>query len=135
MTDAMKRVAGSRMKGMLARLTTNRFKAVLTGATVTAAVQSSSVTTVLLVGFVSAGLMTVPQTVGVIMGAEIGTTVTAQIIAFKVTQAMPSWLVAVGFPDALRCRRTEKDVKQFGHMLLGSRPRLLTAWTLMKEAR
>ena len=116
MTDSMKRVAGSRMKGMLARLTTNRFKAVFTGATVTAAVQSSSVTTVLLVGFVSAGLMTLQQTVGVIMGASIGTTVTAQIIAFKVTQYA---LVPVIVGILMQFTGSRKEVKQYGLMILG----------------
>ena len=83
MTDALKLVAGDRMKNLLARVTTNRFKAVLAGTVVTATIQSSSVTTVLVVGFISAGLMTLSQSIGVIMGAEIGTTITAQIIAFK----------------------------------------------------
>ena len=116
MTDAMKRVAGSRMKSMLARLTTNRLKSVLTGTVVTATVQSSSVTTVLLVGFVSAGLMTLPQTIGVIMGAEIGTTVTAQIIAFKVTRYA---LVAVIVGFLLQFLGGRKEIKQYGLMILG----------------
>ena len=85
MTDALKIVAGRKMKDLLARLTTNRFSAALAGAFVTAVIQSSSVTTVLVVGFISAGLMSLGQSVGVIMGANIGTTITAQIIAFKVT--------------------------------------------------
>ena len=67
LTDALKIVAGSRMRNVLARLTTNRFKAVLAGTFVTATIQSSSVTTVLVVGFISAGLMTVSQSVGVIL--------------------------------------------------------------------
>ena len=86
MTDALKAVAGDGMRTLLARLTKNRVAAALTGAFVTAIIQSSSVTTVLVVGFVSAGLMTLAQSVGVIMGANAGTTITAQIIAFKVTQ-------------------------------------------------
>ena len=86
LSDALKTVAGGRMKDILARLTTNRFSAVLTGAFVTAVVQSSSVTTVLVVGFVTANLMTMAQSIGVIMGANIGTTFTAQIIAFNVTR-------------------------------------------------
>ena len=76
LSDALKAVAGGRMKDILSRLTTNRFTAVLTGAFVTAVVQSSSVTTVLVVGFVTANLMTMAQSIGVIMGANIGTTVT-----------------------------------------------------------
>jgi phosphate:Na+ symporter len=75
------------MKGILAKLTVNRFAGVTTGALVTAVIQSSSVTTVLVVGFISAGLMSLSQSVGVIMGANIGTTITAQIVAFKITKA------------------------------------------------
>ena len=75
------------MKDILARFTTNRVNAALTGGLVTAVIQSSSVTTVLVVGFVSAGLMTLTQSVGVIMGANVGTTITAQIVAFKVEKA------------------------------------------------
>jgi phosphate:Na+ symporter len=96
LSDALKAVAGGRMKDILARLTTNRFTAVLTGAFVTAVVQSSSVTTVLVVGFVTANLMTMAQSVGVIMGANIGTTFTAQIIAFNVAQ-YSLLFVAIGF--------------------------------------
>lgn len=86
LTQAMKALAGDSLRKILANLTRNRFAGVLTGALATAAVQSSSVTTVLLVGFVSAGLMSLPQSISVIMGANIGSTVTAQIFAFKVTQ-------------------------------------------------
>ena len=90
MTRALKRVAGSYMKEMLGKLTGNRLVGVATGATVTAIIQSSSITTVLLVGFISAGLMTTSQSVAVILGANIGTTITAQVLAFKVTKiALP----------------------------------------------
>ncbi len=96
MADGLKAAAGDGMKRLLARLTTNRFTAATTGAIVTAVIQSSSVTTVLVVGFVSAGLMSLSQSVGVIMGANIGTTITAQIVAFKVTKY--AWLmIALGF--------------------------------------
>jgi phosphate:Na+ symporter len=73
MTDALRIVAGNRMKALLGRLTTNRFKAAFAGAFVTSVIQSSSVTTVLLVGFISAGLLSLSQSVGVIMGANSGT--------------------------------------------------------------
>jgi phosphate:Na+ symporter len=86
MTVALKAVAGLGLKGVLKRLTSNRFIAVFTGAGATAVVQSSSVTTVLVVGFISAGVMTLQQSIGVIMGANIGTTITAQVIAFKITK-------------------------------------------------
>ena len=107
MTDALKIVAGGKMKSLLAKLTTNRFSAAFAGAFVTAIIQSSSVTTVLVVGFISAGLMSLAQSVGVIMGANIGTTITAQIIAFKVTQ-YALVLIFIGFPDAIR-RQTRKS--------------------------
>ncbi len=96
MTDALKVVAGDRMRTILGRLTSNRFMGLLTGAGVTALIQSSSVTTVLVVGFITSGLMTLSQSIGVIMGANIGTTVTAQIIAFSVTK-YALLLVAIGF--------------------------------------
>ena len=116
LSDALKAVAGSRMKDILSRLTTNRFTAVLTGAFVTAVVQSSSVTTVLVVGFVTANLMTMTQSIGVIMGANIGTTVTAQIIAFNVSR-YSLLLVTLGFFISLTGRR-EKTKKQ-GLAVLG----------------
>lgn len=116
MTDALKLVAGGGMKRLLARLTTNRFKAAFAGATVTAVIQSSSVTTVLVVGFISAGLMSLSQSIGVIMGANIGTTITAQIIAFKITK-YALVLVAVGF-GMLFISKKER-VKQYGAMLMG----------------
>jgi phosphate:Na+ symporter len=116
MTDALKSVAGGRMKKLLARLTTNRFNAVFAGAFVTAVIQSSSVTTVLVVGFISAGLMTLSQSIGVIMGANIGTTITAQIVAFKVTQ-YALVLVAGGFALLFLAKR--KRVQQYGLMIMG----------------
>ncbi len=116
MTDALKIVTGNRMKRLLARLTTNRFRAVFAGVFVTAVIQSSSVTTVLVVGFVSAGLLTLPQSIGIIMGAGIGTTITAQIIAFKVTQ-YALVLVAIGFGLQFLARR--KRVQHYGLMIMG----------------
>ena len=116
MADALKAVAGERMKLILAKLTTNRFMGAATGAFVTAVIQSSSVTTVLVVGFITAGLMSLSQSVGVIMGANIGTTITAQIIAFKVTKAA-LLMVAVGF-SMLFFSKQEK-IKQYGGMLMG----------------
>jgi phosphate:Na+ symporter len=96
MADALKVVAGDRVREVLSKLTTNRFMGALTGAFVTAVINSSSVTTVLVVGFISAGLMSLAQSVGVIMGANIGSTVTAQLIAFKVTKAA-LLMIGVGF--------------------------------------
>ena len=116
MADALKAVAGERMKVILARLTTNRFMGAATGAFVTAVIQSSSVTTVLVVGFISAGLMSMAQSIGIIMGANIGTTITAQIVAFKVTKiALP--MIAAGFSMLFFSNR--EKIKQYGAMLMG----------------
>jgi len=116
MTAALKAVAGAGMKRLLARLTTNRFKAAFAGAFVTAVIQSSSVTSVLVVGFISAGLLSLQQSIGVIMGANIGTTVTAQIIAFKITQ-YALILVALGF--FLLFLTKKEEVREYGQAILG----------------
>jgi phosphate:Na+ symporter len=116
MADALKAVAGERMKLILAKLTTNRFMGAATGAFVTAIIQSSSVTTVLVVGFITAGLMSMSQSIGVIMGANIGTTITAQIVAFKVTK-LALLMIAVGF-SMLFFSKQEK-VRQYGGMVMG----------------
>ena len=86
MSDGLRSVAGNRMATLLGTMTRNRFIGAITGAFVTALLNSSSVTTVLVVGFTTAGIMTLQQSIGVIMGANIGSTMTAQIVAFNVTQ-------------------------------------------------
>ncbi len=116
MADALKAVAGNRMKTILAKLTSNRFMGAITGAFVTAVIQSSSVTTVLVVGFITAGLMSMAQSVGVIMGANIGTTITAQIVAFKVTKAA-LLMIGVGF-SMLFTSKSERT-RHYGAMLMG----------------
>lgn len=116
LTDMLKATAGVRMRDLLAKLTTNRFRGVLAGGLTTAVIQSSSVTTVLVVGFVSAGLMSLQQSIGVIMGASIGTTVTAQIIAFKVTQLA---LVAIIIGFVMEFFFDNERTKRYGMMLLG----------------
>ncbi|MEW8069993.1 MAG: Na/Pi cotransporter family protein [Candidatus Thiodiazotropha sp.] len=116
MADALKAVAGARMKGILAKLTTNRFMGAATGAFVTAVIQSSSVTTVLVVGFITAGLMSFSQSIGVIMGANIGTTITAQIVAFKVTKAA---LLMIGVGFTMLFASKQERVKHYGAMLMG----------------
>ena len=116
MAAALKTVAGGRMKAILARLTSNRFTGAATGAFVTAVIQSSSVTTVMVVGFITAGLMTLQQSIGIIMGANIGTTVTAQIIAFKVT-TYALLMIAVGFGMMLAGRR--EKIRHYGAALMG----------------
>ncbi|MBF0401876.1 MAG: Na/Pi cotransporter family protein [Magnetococcales bacterium] len=116
MGDALKIVAGEKMKSILATLTVNRVAGLFTGLVVTAIIQSSSVTTVLLVGFVTADLMNLSQAIGVILGADIGTTVTAQIVAFKVTK-YASLLIAVGFTMVFVGK--QENFKQYGHLILG----------------
>ncbi|MDP2173449.1 MAG: Na/Pi cotransporter family protein [Candidatus Cloacimonadaceae bacterium] len=83
MTDSLQSVAGSEMRRIMKKLTSTPFRGVMVGLGVTALIQSSSATTVMLIGLVNAGIMTLNQAVGVIMGANIGTTITAQLIAFK----------------------------------------------------
>lgn len=116
MTDALKAVAGDRLRDILGRLTTNRLTGAATGAVVTAIIQSSSVTTVLTVGFITAGIMSLSQAVGVIFGANLGTTITAQVVAFQVTEyALP--VVTLGFGMLFLSSRD--SVRQYGAMVMG----------------
>lgn len=85
MSECLQKAAGEKMKSILAMLTKNPFLGVLAGLITTAVLQSSSATTVMAIGFVSAGLMSLPQAISIILGANIGTTMTAQIIAFKIS--------------------------------------------------
>ena len=85
MSDNLQKAAGERMKKVLSVMTRNPVLGVISGALVTAVLQSSSATTVMAIGFVSAGLMTLPQAISIIFGANIGTTMTAQLIAFKIS--------------------------------------------------
>ncbi|MBK1643523.1 NAD+ kinase [Thiocapsa imhoffii] len=116
MATALKAVAGDRMKDLLAKLTANRFMGALTGAFVTAIINSSSVTTVLVVGFISAGLMTLSQSVGIIMGANIGSTMTAQLIAFQITDTA-LLMIAVGFTLQFASKR--ESIRHDGGILMG----------------
>jgi len=116
MAEALKMVAGNRMKTILGKLTSSRLMGLLTGALVTSVIQSSSVTTVMLIGFVTAGLMSLSQAIGVILGADIGTTVTAQIVAFKVTK-YALLLVAIGFLVMSVCRTDL--AKEYGNLTMG----------------
>ena len=110
MTDGLKAAAGSRMKTFLRSMTRNRWTSLLAGTGITAIIQSSSVITVLAVGFVSAGLISFQSTLGVILGANLGTTITAQIIAFKITSA--SWImIAFGYLfSVIFAKRSYKDL-------------------------
>jgi len=116
MTGGLKAVAGASLEGALAKLTANRFLGLLSGAFITAVLNSSTITTVLIVGFVSAGLMTLNQAVPMIMGANIGSTFTAQLMAFKVSALVPIML-AVGFLFHAFGRRPL--FRQLGGIVLG----------------
>ncbi len=116
MGDGLQKAAGEKLKGMLEVLTTNKFLAVLVGAGVTSIIQSSSATTVMTVGFVNAGLMNLFQAAGVIMGANIGTTMTAQLIAFKLTDIAP-FILAIGAVLVLFSKK--KKTRDIGEIVLG----------------
>ena len=116
LSDGMKKAAGQTLTTVLGRLTTNRFMGALTGAFVTGVLNSSTVTTLLVVGFISSGMMTLAQSVGVIMGANIGSTVTAQLLAFNLS-AYSLGPVAVGFFMLFSAKR--EKVKYYGMMIMG----------------
>jgi phosphate:Na+ symporter len=116
MGEALKEVAGDRLRDILGKLTTNRVMGAVTGAGVTAVIQSSSITTVMLVGFVSANMMNLSQAIGVILGADIGTTITAQIVAFPVKD-YALILVIVGFGMLFISKR--EDIKRYGALIMG----------------
>lgn len=116
LSEGFQKLAGTRLRQILKFLTRTPVIGVLTGTAVTAVIQSSSATTVMLVGFVNAGLLTLKQAIGVIMGANIGTTVTAQIIAFAIDQyALP--MVGIGFAVFVLAKK--KTYTFWGQALLG----------------
>ena len=123
MGEGLQKAAGSKMKNLLSALTTNPFLGVAVGAGVTAIIQSSSATTVMVVGFVNAGLMSLRQAVGVIMGANIGTTVTAWIVSLGdwVSFLKPSTIaplcIGIGVIMVLFCKK--QKVKQIGQIVFG----------------
>lgn len=120
MSEAIQRVAGSKMRQFLSSMTSNRFKGVLTGFLITSLVQSSSATTVLVVSFVNAGLLSLVESIGVIMGANIGTTITAwliSIIGFKVKiSAYALVIIALAFPLLFF---SKEKVKTWGEVFIG----------------
>ncbi len=111
MSECLQKAAGERMKQILGLLTRNRLLGVISGALVTAVLQSSSATTVMAIGFVSAGLMSLPQAISVIFGANIGTTITAQIIAFKISDYIYVFIFA-GFIVSFICKN--EKIKNIG---------------------
>jgi phosphate:Na+ symporter len=122
LSDGLQKTAGNRLKSLLEKLTNNRLKGVAVGAAFTSIVQSSSLTTVTLVGLISGGVMTLQSAVPVIMGANMGTTITAQIIAFKVTQvafpAMAIGLVLMNFRNK-KYSGVGQIIMGFGLLFLG----------------
>lgn len=116
MSEGLHKVCGERMRRVLHNLTGSPLRGVLVGAGITSLIQSSSATTVMVVGFVNAGLMTLVQALGIIFGANIGTTITAQLIAFKLTTyALP--IIGVGVLTIILSRR--KVHRHIGEFLLG----------------
>ncbi|MDD3625840.1 MAG: Na/Pi symporter, partial [bacterium] len=129
MSEGLQSIAGKQLRKILELLTNNRIIAVIVGTIVTAIIQSSSATTVMVVGFCNAGLLTLVQAIGVILGANIGTTITAQIIAFKITEiALPT--IGIGMIFYLFSKRNR--FKFFGQTLLGF-GLLFLGLTLMKD--
>tara|TARA_B100001769_G_C22104610_1_gene596626 strand:- start:868 stop:2631 length:1764 start_codon:yes stop_codon:yes gene_type:complete len=116
MSDGMKVTAGNSMRTILEKLTSNKYLAVLVGAFVTMVIQSSSATTVMLVSFVNSGLLAFSQALGVILGSNIGSTVTAQIVAFKVTD-YALLLIATGSIMSLFSKK--ETIKNLGLVVLG----------------
>jgi len=116
LSEGMKKAAGQTLTQVLGKLTTNRFMGAITGAFVTGILNSSTVTTLLVVGFISSGMMTLAQSVGVIMGANIGSTVTAQLLAFNLS-AYSLGPVAIGF-FMLFTAKSDKP-KYYGMMIMG----------------
>ena len=116
MSDGLKKAAGNQMRKILATLTKNRVIAMVVGAFVTMIIQSSSATTVMLVSFVQAQLMTYVQSIGIILGANIGTTITAQLVAFKLTD-YALLMITVGF--ALTMFSKKESLRHIGEALLG----------------
>ena len=123
MSECLQKAAGEKMKAILAMLTKNPVLGVLAGALTTAVLQSSSATTVMVIGFVSAGLMSLPQAISIILGANIGTTMTAQIIAFKISDYI-YLIIFAGFILSFVCKKEKvKNIGQtifaFGLLFLG----------------
>lgn len=116
MSEGLEKAAGNRLKAIVGKLTTNRYMGVAVGALVTAIVQSSSASTVMVVGFVNAGIMTLTQALGVIMGANIGTTITSVLVALKLTDLAP---FAIGIGVMLMLFSKNTKTKKYAQILLG----------------
>ncbi len=116
LSGSLQQVAGRRLRSILKLLTSNRFLGLGVGALITAIIQSSSATTVMVVGFVNAGLLQIKQAIGIIIGANVGTTITGQLIAFKIDRySLP--IIAVGFAIIMVSKRSRN--KRWGEAVLG----------------
>ncbi len=116
MGEGLQKAAGSKMKNILAALTKNRLMGVLVGTLVTGVIQSSSATTVMVIGFVNAGLMNLNQAVGIIMGANIGTTITAFLVSLNITQFAT---LMVGAGVLLHLASKKKKIKSIAEVIIG----------------
>ena len=130
MAEGLENAAGNKMRNIIEILTRNRFLAVFVGAFVTAIIQSSSATTVMVVGFVNAGIMNLVQSAGIIMGANIGTTVTAILVSLNLAKLAPV-AIGTGMVILLSCKR-EKP-KRYAQILIGFGI-LFTGMAAMKHA-
>lgn len=123
MSEGLQKAAGEKMKAILGFLTKNPVLGVLAGALVTSVLQSSSATTVMVIGFVSAGLMTLPQAISIVFGANIGTTMTAQLLAFKISDFI--WpIIFIGFliyfiPKNKKIKYIGQSIFAFGLLFVG----------------
>lgn len=116
MSDGLENVAGEKLKGILEKITSNKVMGVLVGTIVTAIIQSSSATTVMVVSFVNAGLMSLVQATGVILGSNIGTTITAQMVSFKLEVVAP---IFVGIGAIFMLCAKKKRMKDLAYISLG----------------
>lgn len=120
MSDGLQKMAGEKLRAIMSTMTGNRFKGVFSGLVVTSAIQSSSATTVMVVSFVNAGLLKLREAIGVIMGANLGTTVTAWIIAyFGFTFSLSSIAVPVVGIGMIITFSKKPALKNFGEFLIG----------------
>lgn len=116
MSDGLENVAGEKLKGILEKITSNKVIGVLVGTIVTAIIQSSSATTVMVVSFVNAGLMTLTQATGVILGSNIGTTITAQMVSFNLEVIAP---IFIGVGAIVMMSAKKKRIKDLAYIALG----------------
>lgn len=130
MGNGLQKSAGEKLKNIIGLLTSNIFMGVLVGTLVTGVIQSSSATTVMVVGFVNAGIMTLNQAIGVIMGANIGTTVTAQLVSFNLEELAP---IALGIGIILFLFSKNPKIKNIAEILIGFGI-LFTGMEFMKDA-